>query len=198
MDHNNTKTQPNPERWLPVLGYEGLYEVSDHGRIKTCARIQVQKNGTRYPVKERIRKLVALEKRGGYYAITLSRAGSVELKYIHVMVLEAFAGPRPAGKVACHNDGVPTNNHISNLRWDSPTGNNFDKQRHGTDHQRNKTHCPYGHSLQLPNLVKATWKRGYRHCLACSRTRAHMQRNPHDKPNYQIISDQYLQQIMAP
>src|SRR5699024_2750288 len=127
MDHNNTKTQPNPERWLPVLGTEGLYEVSDHGRINTCARIHVQKNGTKYPVKDRSRKLLALEKRGGYYAITLSRAGSGELKDIHVMVLEALAGPRPAGKVACHSDGGPTNNHSSNLRWDSPTGNNFDK-----------------------------------------------------------------------
>ena len=50
---------------------------------------------------------------------------------IHVMVLEAFVGPRPLGHWACHNDGDQSNNHVSNLRWDTPTGNFQDRDKHG-------------------------------------------------------------------
>ncbi len=53
-------------------------------------------------------------------------------KLIHVLVLEAFVGPRPKGAFACHYDGDPTNNRLSNLRWDTWASNIADMRRHGT------------------------------------------------------------------
>lgn len=52
--------------------------------------------------------------------------------YIHRLILEAFIGPQPKGMQACHNDGNPKNNNISNLRWDTPKRNSHDKIVHGT------------------------------------------------------------------
>lgn len=51
---------------------------------------------------------------------------------VHVIVLEAFVCLRPAGMVACHNDGNVKNNHADNLRWDTTKNNMADMIRHGT------------------------------------------------------------------
>lgn len=53
-------------------------------------------------------------------------------RYIHRLVLEVFVGPCPEGMVACHNDGNPRNNALSNLRWDTREANMRDRDRHGT------------------------------------------------------------------
>lgn len=50
---------------------------------------------------------------------------------VHVLVLEAFVGPRPDGMEGCHNDGDPSNNRLSNLRWDTPLANWSDRRKHG-------------------------------------------------------------------
>ncbi len=59
---------------------------------------------------------------------------------VHVMVLETFVGPRPKGMHACHYDGDKLNNHLSNLRWDTPKGNGRDKIRHGKSLKGEKNH----------------------------------------------------------
>ena len=51
---------------------------------------------------------------------------------VHQLVLCAFVGPCPKGLEGCHNDGDPTNNCVSNLRWDSHIGNLADMDKHGT------------------------------------------------------------------
>jgi hypothetical protein len=50
---------------------------------------------------------------------------------VHVLVLTSFRGPCPEGMEACHNDGNPLNNHVSNLRWDTRKANAEDRVRHG-------------------------------------------------------------------
>jgi hypothetical protein len=52
--------------------------------------------------------------------------------FVHVAVLSAFAGSRPPGMVACHNDGDCSNNRVENLRWDTQAANEADKIKHGT------------------------------------------------------------------
>jgi hypothetical protein len=59
--------------------------------------------------------------------------GKLRVTYVHRLVLEAFVGTRPTGMHGCHNDGNPDNNHLSNLRWDTPKGNQADRVKHGTD-----------------------------------------------------------------
>lgn len=54
------------------------------------------------------------------------------MRKVHRLVLRAFKGECPDGMEGCHNDGDPGNNHIDNLRWDTPANNHADKIAHGT------------------------------------------------------------------
>ena len=51
---------------------------------------------------------------------------------VHILVLEAFVGPKPKGMEGCHYDGDFSNNKLENLRWDTHLANEADKKRHGT------------------------------------------------------------------
>jgi hypothetical protein len=92
---------------------------------------------------------------------------------MHILVLEAFVGPRPAGMEGCHWDDDPTNNHLSNLRWDTRSANARDAVRNGRNQGKNKTHCPRGHELIGANIVAGAIKRGWRQCRACANAAAH-------------------------
>lgn len=123
------------ERWLWVPGFEGKYSVSDFGRIcsffdKHCKRRSTpQKFLTFYITRTRPRGR-------GYYFVKLSngRIKGGRTKHVcasvHVLVLQAFVGPRPPGQQGCHNDGNPKNNLLTNLRWDTPSGNYSDRKKH--------------------------------------------------------------------
>lgn len=76
------------------------------------------------------------------------------------------------GGIGRHLNGDPSDNRVDNLTWGTPSENMYDKGRHGTDHQRNKTHCPLGHTLQTPNLQERKLKEGWRCCKACHQARS--------------------------
>lgn len=114
------------EVWKPVVGYEGLYEVSSLGRVRSLPRDT--KTGVRGG---KVLSLKAKDK-DGYSQIGLCREGSVRIRKVHTMVLEAHVGSRPAGTVGCHNDGDNSNNRLENLRWDTHAANSADKDTHGT------------------------------------------------------------------
>lgn len=182
-------THTQPEEWRPVAGYEGSYEVSDHGNVRSIDRMIINKIG--YKQRYRGKLLAPRATAEGYLRVGLPHAD----KRIHRLVLEAFVGPCPEGMEACHNDGNPANNHLGNLRWDTPSANNYDQVRHGTHHQVVKVYCSRGHELEEPNLVPSNLKRGYRNCLACSRARAYVVRRAELRPNLQQISDRYYAAI---
>lgn len=120
------------ERWLPVLGYEGLYEVSDHGRVKSCARIVDSVNvygPIRKPVKERMLKFGSAK---GYSTVSLSLEGKVTAFTVHRLVMTTFVGERPEGHQTAHGDGNPLNNRLDNLRYATPVENSADMVDHGT------------------------------------------------------------------
>lgn len=116
------------ERWKPVVGFEGLYEVSDQGRVRSLDRKIPTCTGA---VKNLKGKILALGcHTGGYRVVGLGRYAQA---YVHELVLTAFIGPRPsATHQCCHGDNNKANNHLSNLRWDTPIANNTDKIKHGT------------------------------------------------------------------
>lgn len=185
--------QPSPERWLPVVGYEGFYEVSDHGRVRSVDRTVKFRDGRVFSYTSQLRSQTP-QVPYGHMAVGLKRKGKRRTVRVHRLVLEAFVGPCPPGMEGCHNDGNPANNHVSNLRWDTSSANKQDVLRHGRHHCANRTHCPYGHPLQEPNLVPSGQGR---QCLACSRARAYMQRNPDQRSRYQQIADDYFSKIVA-
>ncbi len=118
------------EAWRPIAGWEGLYEISSHGRIRALARTTPHWRGgiRRLPA-----RLMSTKNAARYVRITLKSNGREECISVHAAVLEAFVGPRPEGHHACHADGDSQNNMLSNLRWASPRDNNADKATHGTN-----------------------------------------------------------------
>lgn len=114
------------EEWRPVPGFQGLYEVSSHGRIYSVERMS---NGGRNRIQARIMKT---HLRHGAVMVRLRRLGAYHIRVVHRLVLEAFRGPCPKGKEGCHNDGNPTNNRLENLRWDTHKANCADRVLHGT------------------------------------------------------------------
>lgn len=103
--------QRDDEEWRTIRGAE-VYEVSNHGRVRRCAAGKSTLVG----------KLLSLRqsRKDGYIPVVLSlgKRGVNRQALIHVLVAEAFFGdrPSPVHEVA-HNDGDPSNNHYSNLRW---------------------------------------------------------------------------------
>ena len=103
-----------PELWLPVPYWEGLYEVSSHGRLRRSGRIihgSVNKQGHRN---------VILRGRGNRSTC------------IHVLVAEAFLGPRPEGLVVRHGKNGVDDNSVENLSYGTQLQNIHDKKRDGT------------------------------------------------------------------
>ena len=117
------------EEWLPVPGWEGLYEVSNHGRVRSVARI-IQRSTAPQAIRERI--LEAPIGDHGYPRVNLSRDGRPIQHTVHRLVLEAFAGPCPPRMEALHWNGVKTDCRLSNLRWGTSAENTADMVRHGT------------------------------------------------------------------
>ena len=113
------------ERWLPVVGYEDRYEVSDLGRVRSL----VTTSGKRREVPLIRSQHISTT---GYPQVTITVHCVRKNIPIHIMVLEAFVGPRPANYEACHNDGIKTHSHLGNLRWDTRLANSADKRLHGT------------------------------------------------------------------
>lgn len=162
---------PN-EIWRPVVGFEGLYEVSDHGRIRSIGRVVAMRDGRTKTVRSRI-LAVAVDDQGRVN-VRLSRAGKYTNHRVHNLVATAFIGPRPPGLETCHNDGDPSRNVPSNLRYDTHSANMRDMARHGRNNVA-KTHCPQGHPYGGANLriIPST---GGRVCRICQARYAREQR----------------------
>ncbi len=117
------------ERWLPVTGWEGFYEVSDHGRVRSIDRVIMSRSSAgglcEHRRKGRIKNQAS--DKDGYKLVTFCRDGKEKMRRVHQLVMEAFAGPRPAwATMVNHKDGVPSNNLLSNLEW----SHNQHNQRH--------------------------------------------------------------------
>lgn len=116
------------ETWRPIPGYDGLYEVSDNGKVRSW-RVQ----GSKVRKAERPRFLRQRPRSGsGYPVVDLWYHGNGRQEYVHRLVLEAFRGPPPEGAVTRHLNGDRADNRLSNLKWGTERENEQDKIRHGT------------------------------------------------------------------
>ena len=131
------------EVWKPVVEWEGYYEVSNLGRVRTVPRVIVRSDGTTQSLRGRIRKLQVAH--DGRMLVMMCRDSRVQSRLVHRLVARAFLGEPAADQVVCHNDGDPTNNRAENLRWDTASANQMDRVAHGT-HSRGERH----------NMVKLT------------------------------------------
>jgi len=108
-----------PEIWRPVVGYEGKYEVSNLGRVRSLDRL-VPRQGFAGPFRMRGRMLKPYLNQLGYPMVQITRGIPT---FVHLLVLEAFVAPRKSGLVCNHLDANPRNNRVENLEWTTQTGN---------------------------------------------------------------------------
>lgn len=105
----------NIEMWKPVVGYEGLYEVSNFGRVRSLKRTRKGKCESECGVKERILK--QSEHTKGYLVCGLSKDGKLKYFKVHRLVAEAFI-PNPDNKPCIdHINACKSDNRVDNIRW---------------------------------------------------------------------------------
>lgn len=122
------------ETWKDVVGFEGLYEVSDLGRVRSSDRMSNSRAGSLRKQSGRI--IVGGTNSRGYRLCLLYPAeGKRKTVYFHHLVLKAFVGEPLPGQEACHNDGDKQNNRLDNLRWDTHVSNCDDREKHGTNYK---------------------------------------------------------------
>ena len=175
-------TEPNvrDEEWRPVRGFEGFYEVSTRGRVRSVPRVVEYRDGR---VREYEGVVLAQSDNGyGYRVVTLSRSKSCKkVRLVHQLVMEAFFGPRPEGLDTCHRDNDKTNNSLGNLRYDTRESNLADSKTLADT-------CNRGHPIRGRNEMSSQ-----RRCLACSRATSYC--NYWGRPVTQEIADAYHREI---
>ena len=98
------------EEWRDVVGYEGLYQVSNCGRVKSFK-------------KDKAKIIKSNPGIGGYLRVVLCKDFDKKNRFVHVLVAQAFI-PNPEGKRQVnHIDGDKNNNRVSNLEWVTPAEN---------------------------------------------------------------------------
>ena len=104
----NTIEQLENEEWKWIEGYEGIYKVSNYGRVANSKGLREQ-----------------FSNRNGYYQIILCKEGNVKNYSVHQLVAKAFCDGYEEGLVVNHKDLNKTNNHYSNLEWITPKENSI-------------------------------------------------------------------------
>lgn len=109
------------ETWKQIPGFS-RYSVSSAGRVRRDVAVYRTKPG-----------ICKRQLKQGYPQVAVtSDAGKSTTVHVHVLLMLAFVGPRPAGLHICHQDGDRANCTLGNLRYDTPTANVHDAVRHGT------------------------------------------------------------------
>lgn len=125
--------------WRDVIGYEGLYRVSDTGLVMSIRRNRLMSLGTSPQ---------------GYRTCAISRDGKPRRFMVHRLVLEAFVGPCPDGMETLHRNDIPGDNRIENLRWGTHAENIEDMKRNGNFNSGrwNSTTCRSGIHEWTPRI----------------------------------------------
>src|SRR5699024_2384349 len=140
------------EIWTPIKDFEGIYEVSNHGRVKSLSRkINTGRGG--YRILPEIIKTLKTDK-DGYLETSLSKNGLKKHVSIHRLVAEAFLHNPENKEQVNHKDGDKKNNHVSNLEWVTAQENQTHKKEVLRNHG-SKPNKPRGASW---NKEKRKWQ----------------------------------------
>ena len=125
------------EKWLPIKGYEGLYEISNYGRVRS---LNYRNKG--------IRKVLSCHARQGYYIkVALVKNGEHKYYRVHRLVAQAFLPHPTEGQTQVeHVNTNKRDNRVENLRWCTPKGN--------MANELTRYHLSLGHSNPSPETRK--------------------------------------------
>lgn len=143
------------EEWRAVEGYEGLYEVSNLGRVRALDRL-VMNNGGLQRKHERILQGCITPNSKGYNQVVLCKEGKIQPCLVHRLVANAFI-PNPEGKPEVdHIDTNPSNNRVDNLRWVTTQENSMNPITRKKKSESKKGHPYYPKKNQRLSKEKAT------------------------------------------
>lgn len=117
----------SPEIWRDISGYEGEYQISTEGRVKSLKRQVRCRNGYR-TIQERILSPGRYSK-SGHLSVILRKGSNG--KPVHQLVAYTFLGAVPEGMEVLHNNGNPQDNRLCNLRYGTRTENILDVYKQG-------------------------------------------------------------------
>ena len=153
------------EIWKDVVGYEGLYQISNLGRVKSVERFRNGKKGAKTYCKERILK--ARISNAGYYQVCVCKNNIKKQLTVHRMV--ALAHIKNEYDLPCvdHINGIRTDNRAINLRWCSSKENlNFDLARKNISISNKRSNKCRQHIKSLQSACK--WNHKTEHLLGNS------------------------------
>ena len=165
-----------PEIWRSVPGYEGYYEVSDRGNVRSLDRYVARRDGTWRFIRGQSRTPTVSP--DGHLRVSPSKDNVPELRAVHRLVLEAFIGPCPDGMECCHRDDNKLNNNLSNLRWDTHRANLEDYARNFGFSPfltgARVSFCRHGHEYTSQNTYEIKTPKGEvrRECRICRAAKA--------------------------
>lgn len=118
------------ELWKDVPSYEGIYQVSNQGSVRSLDRLMVCSGSVkgRYTSFKKGILLRPGRMPSGHVSVALGRHNSM---CVHTLVLLAFVGPPPPHYECLHGNGIPNDNRLENLRWGTRAENIIDKTKHG-------------------------------------------------------------------
>lgn len=143
------------ELWKPIAGYEGKYEVSNQGRVRSLMDWHGNRSAAKWVTREKI--MTPTDNGNGYKIVCLRQHDGTKRKnhYVHRLVAEAFLGYY-GGNVINHKDHNRGNNRVDNLEWCTQL-ENIQKSRHLMRHRKSK---PYSNTGEM--YISKAKKGGYR------------------------------------
>lgn len=157
------------EEWRPVAGWEGLYEVSSLGRVRSLDRVIRTKKSGGTTVRAGQELKPRIVNRYPRVALRNPKDSTQKYLFVHRLIAIAFI-PNPHNlAIVRHLNDIPTDNRLDNIAWGTHSDNENDKVRNGRSKQANQTHCKRGHPFTEEN-TRITSK-GRRQCRACDKLR---------------------------
>lgn len=146
INYNYTEDELIDERWMKVIGWEGLYLISDFGRVASYLR-----PGNHIIKFFDLPHLLKLSKNSrGYYRFAIGKDGKFKTREVHRLVATHYIDNPKNKPCVNHKDGNKLNNHYSNLEWATHSENN----QHAHDIGLNKSR----HSKKQKEAVRKTGK----------------------------------------
>lgn len=133
----------NKEIWKDIKDYEGAYQCSSYGRVKSLDRYIEEHNG-----KKQFRKGQIIKPRlnkNGYLQLALNKNAKRKMVYVHILIAETFLDNYKKLETVNHKDGNKLNNNIDNLEWSSYSNNN--------QHSYDELHRPAAREGAKPKKV---------------------------------------------